>query len=343
MTQFKPKEIEESYQQFKRGLLNEAAGIGVMLNPAELLLDASCISRFLRPSLRVEADDQPVASMFMEAGPGGKKIARIDIVGVMAKSSAPWATSTSTIGVRRELQKAVADPEVAGIMLAIDSPGGYVAGTHDLASDVKAAGRQKPVWAQVEDLGASAAYWVASQADRIVANSPTAMVGSIGTIQAITDLSAALEQHGIKVHVIKTGPLKGIGLPGAKVTDEQLAHLQGLANSVQESFDTAVQKGRRMTDRQLADVRHGGVLNASAALDAKLIDAVQPYGRTMAEFSAALKGSAQDYRRALDVMASGRPYTIDAAQGIMLIPEPVKALGAFPMRAKTTPAMLARS
>lgn len=62
-----------------------------------------------------------------------------------------------------------------------------MAGTDDLARDVKAASRAKPLWAHIEDMGASAAYWVASQASKITANSETALVGSIGTLQVIHD------------------------------------------------------------------------------------------------------------------------------------------------------------
>src|SRR5581483_9650939 len=98
---------------------------------------------------------------------------------------------TSTVMARRDIRQAVADQDVAGILLAIDSPGGTVAGTDDLAAEVRQARTSKPVWAAIDDLGASAAYWVASQTQRVTVNSPTALVGSIGTLQVIRDLSAA--------------------------------------------------------------------------------------------------------------------------------------------------------
>ncbi|MBU6429344.1 MAG: S49 family peptidase, partial [Cyanobacteria bacterium REEB65] len=183
-------------------------------------------------------------------GPGApspaRSIAVVKLSGLLMKGQSSLG-GTSTIQARRDIRQAANDPEVGGIMLAIDSPGGTVAGTQDLADDVRAAAQRKPVWAHIDDLGASAAYWVASQAHRVFANAPTALVGSIGTVHSIKDTSGQESKKGIKTLVIATGPLKGMGTPGAPITKAQQDHLQGLANSVQASFDQAVQSGRRMT------------------------------------------------------------------------------------------------
>jgi signal peptide peptidase SppA len=218
------------------------------------------------------------------AGPGGKSVAVIKMTGLLMKSQSSMG-GTSTIQLRRDVRQAAADPDVGAILLAIDSPGGTVAGTDDLAKDVAAARKQKPVWAHVEDLGASAAYWVASQAERITANSDTALVGSIGTIQVVHDYSGAAEKAGVRTLVFATGGLKGLGAMGSKVTDEQAAHVQGLVNAVQQSFDAAVQKGRGLSAKELADVRHGGVMHARQALDRRLIDAIQPLSKTLAQLA----------------------------------------------------------
>lgn len=254
----------------------------------------------------VEDGAEPArSSMELTAGPGNKKIAVIKVAGVLMKSQSSLG-GTSTIQLRREVRQAVADEQVAGIMLAIDSPGGTVAGTDDLAKDVKAARKQKPVWAFVQDTAASAAYWIASQADRVIANSPTALTGSIGTYQVIHDVSGAHEKMGVRSLLFSTGPLKGVGAMGAKITDEQAGHVQSLVNTAQESFDAAVQSGRHLTDKQLADVRHGGVMLAKEAQQRKLIDAIQTDSKTMAEFAAALKGGTAGHQAALALLATGR-------------------------------------
>jgi signal peptide peptidase SppA len=222
---------------------------------------------------------------------GGKSIAVVRLAGMLMKSQSSMG-GTSTVQARRDIRQAAADPEAAGIMLAIDSPGGTVAGTYELARDIKAAAKSKPVWAHIEDLGASAAYWAASQAGRVTANSPIAQVGSIGTYQVIYDESAAAAGQGVKTLVFATGPLKGLGVPGSKITDEQAAHVQALVDDAQTAFDAAVKKGRGMTDKQLAAVRHGGVMLAPAALDAKLIDGIEPLGKALAQFADYLRTGA---------------------------------------------------
>jgi signal peptide peptidase SppA len=217
---------------------------------------------------------------------GGKTTAVIRIAGTMAKSAGSFGGS-STVQTRREVRAAVNDPNVSGILLAIDSPGGNVAGTADLAADVKAARRKKPVWAHIDDLGASAAYWVASQADQVFANTPTALVGSIGTYGSVMDMSAAAERAGIRVHVFRTGPLKGAGSPGDVVTDEQLAHMQKRVDDTQTHFDDAVRKGRGLTAAQMDAVRTGGVWLAEEAKSLRLIDGVRSLESTLAALAAA--------------------------------------------------------
>ncbi|VTR99228.1 peptidase s49 : Uncharacterized protein OS=Isosphaera pallida (strain ATCC 43644 / DSM 9630 / IS1B) GN=Isop_2434 PE=4 SV=1: Peptidase_S49 [Gemmata massiliana] len=216
----------------------------------------------------------------------GQQIAVIPIAGALMKAQGSMSSATSTVAARRAVRKAAADPDVSAILLHVDSPGGTVSGTADLAADVKAASKQKPVWAFAEDLCASAAYWIASQADQIFANTATAMIGSIGTLAVVYDLSGAAEQQGIKALVFGTGPIKGAGTPGAPVTEEQQAYFRDLVEGSQKSFDAAVQKSRALTDKQLAAAKTGGVFGAPEALERKLIDGIQSFDQTVAGLAA---------------------------------------------------------
>ena len=226
------------------------------------------------------------ATMEMMPGKNGSNIAVIKASGTLMKSSSSFG-GTSTIQLRRDIRAATNDPTVSGILLAIDSPGGTVSGTADLASDVKAARRKKPIWAHIDDLGASAAYWIASQAGAVYANSATALVGSIGTMMTVVDASKAAANEGVDVMVFATGPLKGAGIPGTAVNDEQRAYFQGIVNGLQTHFDSAVQKGRGLSNSQLASVKTGGVWTAEEAVGLKLIDKIQPMEKTLAELAAA--------------------------------------------------------
>lgn len=247
------------------------------------------------------SEPHAVSTGYSVAKEGKQNIAVVMLTGVLMKSVPSMEQGTSTIEARRAIRKAAADPEVDAILLAIESPGGTVAGTFDLAADIKAAAKSKPVWAQIEDLGASAAYAAASQAGKIFANNATCEVGCIGTVMAVYDQSEQAANEGIKTLVFKTGPLKGAGIPGAVVTDEQQQHFQQRVDEAQKSFDSAVQKGRGLTDKQLEAVKTGGVFGATEALSLKLIDGIQSFDATLT----ALAAEARRQKRTTDTRAAG--------------------------------------
>jgi len=256
------------------------------------LIDADILSAYFA-AIKIEgikahfaAQSEPLAVVEKQEA-SGKKISIIHLNGLLMKGRSSMG-GTSTIEARREIRNAANDPDTDAILLAIDSPGGTVAGTWELADDIRAAGKAKPVWSHVSGLGASAAYWAASQTARITANSPTDQIGSIGTVQVIYDRSGEAEQQGIKVLRFATGPLKGLGIPGTKVTDEQAAHVQQIIDSVQVYFDSAVRKGRNLTAAELNAVRHGGVFTATEAVNAKLIDGIQPLSKSINDLARSL-------------------------------------------------------
>jgi signal peptide peptidase SppA len=233
------------------------------------------------------APPPPKQPTFMaEPVKGGMHVARIIMRGSLMKGTSSFG-GTSTVQLRRDIRQAVADPNISGILLDVDSPGGTVAGTADLAAEVRAARKKKPVYAHIDDLGASAAYWVASQADQVFANDKTALVGSIGTLMTVYDYSGQAEKEGVKTLVFSTGPLKGAGAPGSPVTDEHRAYFQGLVDDSQASFDAAVRAGRGMSAAQLAAVRTGAVFTASQALELKLIDGIRSVDRTIESLASA--------------------------------------------------------
>ncbi len=201
-------------------------------------------------------------------------IAVVDLVGPMTKYPA-WfgALEDGTLGVRRAIRTAAADPEVDGILLRVDSPGGTVAGTDDLADDVFRAAKIKPLIAYIEDLGASAAYYVASQAGRVYANA-SALVGSIGTYLIVEDWSQAADAQGVKVHVLRAGDFKGAGTVGTEVTEAQLADFQRIVNEVNEQFLRAVVRGRPELGSTIRQVADGRVHSAPNALHLRLIDEI---------------------------------------------------------------------
>jgi signal peptide peptidase SppA len=152
------------------------------------------------------------------------------------------ATSSEDIG--DALREAGERPDIKAVFLEIDSPGGTVAGTPELAAAVASLNARKPVYAFSSGLMCSAAYWVASQARAIYAT-PSAQVGSIGVVQAVVDHSAAIEKAGIKVEVFSVGKYKAMGAPGTPLTDEQRELISSNLAEIASEFHTAVlAKGR---------------------------------------------------------------------------------------------------
>jgi len=225
-------------------------------------------------------------------------VAVIELRGTLLKYGSWWSSLPfGTQGARLAIHNAMSAGDVNGILLSIDSPGGTVAGTADLADAVAAAAATKPVHVHIEDLGASAAYWVASGATRISANR-TAMVGSIGTYMAIRDFSALFEREGVKTHVVRAGEAKGIGVLGTEVTPEQLATLQATVDALNEQFLAAVEQGRGMKRDQLERIADGRVFVGPEALELGLVDGIQNIEEALSELVVELDGSSQSSSRA---------------------------------------------
>jgi signal peptide peptidase SppA len=201
----------------------------------------------------------------------------IPVSGVLLKRRPAWAAQyragiTGYDEIAQAFNEAAANPAVKQIRLAITSPGGTVAGVEDAAAAIRAAAAVKPVIAVVDDLCASGAYWLASQARDIVANS-TAEIGSIGVYVVIADYSAQAEGEGVKVNVIASGEHKGTGVPGAPISEEQLRPIRDNVNTLAERFRAAVVNGR---GRMPEEVFTGRLYLAEAAERLGLIDAVLP-------------------------------------------------------------------
>ena len=243
--------------------------------------------------VKAESDDEPSRESAYEIKGG---VALIGITGVMTKYGSSL-TGGGTMQTRRMLRNAMANPDVSGVLLTIDSPGGTVQGTGDLADDFAALSRVKPTTAYVEDLCASAAYWVASQAGRVSA-SANSDIGSIGTFAVIEDWSKAVEKAGGKVHVIKAGEGKGAGVPGTEITAEQLAAWQTEIDATNELFVSAVSRGRKADATAWAD---GRVRRADRALKAGMIDSIGSIDAAMTELKQRIEDNMKSILAADDV------------------------------------------
>lgn len=201
-------------------------------------------------------------------------VAMIPVVGVITKYGSSLSDlEYGTIGLRKAVRDAASDNGVRGVVLQFDTPGGTVAGTDDLARDIAAARKMKPVVGVIGDLCASAGYWLASQCGHVVCN-PSGLVGSIGAYMVVEDCSEMAGKLGVRVHVIKSGEFKGAGVPGTVVTEAQIAEFQRTVDGLNDFFLRAVSKGRGLGLAAVKALADGRVHLAEGAKGLGLIDAV---------------------------------------------------------------------
>jgi len=203
-------------------------------------------------------------------------VAVISISGVLLKTVPSWMRiwgieATGYDEIRSQIKQALEDDEVEKIHLQVDSPGGEVAGGVEAADAIFNARNEKPVTATIEDLGASGAYWLSSQAQTIDADRNT-IVGSIGVFCVYVDYSEAEAKAGIKVIVIRHGEHKGMSIDG--ITENQIKPIQKIIDAMAENFIAAVATGRDMDKAEVRKLATGELWIAKKAKQIGLIDTV---------------------------------------------------------------------
>lgn len=201
-------------------------------------------------------------------------IAVISISGTLvAKASGMDAMSgmTSYSSIADNLQSALADPNVSGIVLSIDSPGGECKGMFELADMIYAARGQKPMCAVVA-CAASAAYLLASAADYVIV-SQTGIVGSIGVICLHLDESVADEKAGLKYTSIFAGDRKNDGNPHEPLSQEAKDSMQSRVDQIYGMFTSAVARNRSL-DQAAVRKTQAAIYMGQDGVDAGLADAM---------------------------------------------------------------------
>ncbi len=209
---------------------------------------------------------QPIDLPQMEVVDG---IARIPIMGPIGRGLDDYDKgygATDVGDVEDDLDDAEDDETVRAILLDIDSPGGMVAGTPELADRITAV--NKPIYAFSGGLICSAAYWLASACDGIFATR-SADIGCIGVYSAFYDYSEMAKQMGIKVQVFSSGLYKGMGTRGTALSEKQAAFLQGRIMEIAGMFYDQVRNSRGdVADEDM----QGQWFKGAAAADKGLID-----------------------------------------------------------------------
>ncbi|MDE7372160.1 MAG: S49 family peptidase [Desulfovibrio sp.] len=174
--------------------------------------------------------------------------------------------------IREAVNAALADTGVRSILLSIDSPGGVVQGTKELADFLADAASQKPIAAYANGLCASAAFWLASACGRIFAPA-TALVGSIGVIMCVSDWSDFYAKMGVKLEYITSGRYKAAGHEAKPLSDEDRAYFQAQLDILHGIFKQDV-RGRLALDAPESDWAEAQLLVASQAQPLGLVSRI---------------------------------------------------------------------
>lgn len=199
----------------------------------------------------------------MEAAAGGAHVARLAISGTIGEQ-------------RRELQaleRARRDDTVRALILAIDSPGGGMAGGEALHAAIARFAETKPVVATMGGVAASAGYMIAMPAHRVLAREST-LTGSIGVILQSVNVSDLLERLGIRPEVIASGPLKDQPSPFRPLSVEGRASLERLIADLHGQFIRMVAAGRHMEEARVRELADGRVFSGREAVELGLVDAI---------------------------------------------------------------------
>jgi len=163
------------------------------------------------------------------------------------------------------------NPKVKALLIRIDSPGGAVGPSQELYRELRRTIEKKPVVASLGSIGASGGYYIASGANRIVAN-PGTLTGSIGVIIYFPYLRELFEKIGYSSVTIKSGRFKDLGNPGREMTPEEKELIQGTIDEVHRQFIRDVAQARNLAEEKIREIADGRIIVGETAQQLGLID-----------------------------------------------------------------------
>jgi signal peptide peptidase SppA len=247
--------------------------------------------------INAETDPPPQTSVTVE------KIAIVSVIGTLVSRSS-YLDAASGLQSYGDISDAVAgamdDPTVRGIILDVDSPGGEVGGLFDLVEQLRTArsARLKPLWAVANESALSAAYAIASAADRLYVTR-TGEVGSIGVVAVHIDESGADEKAGLAWTFVFAGECKIDGNAHEPLSDRARATIQADVDRLYGEL-CALVAGNRGLSTAAVRATDAAIYRGEPAVRAGLVDRVGTLDLAIAEMIAELDRSAPTTRATLN-------------------------------------------
>ena len=208
----------------------------------------SLIVGSFRPTVKeVKAENEKISKLKDAFSSNSSKVALLKLDGVI-ESSASQASffneDMSASNLLKSLKMAKEDKSVKAIIIEINSPGGTVPASQNIYDEILRTRKVKPVIVVMDDVAASGGYYIASAADRIIAQAGT-LTGSIGVIMQTMDAHKLLsDKLGLKHNVIKSGLYKDAGSATREMTSEERKLFQDIVDDSYKQFVRAIEIGR---------------------------------------------------------------------------------------------------
>ena len=190
-------------------------------------------------------------------------LAKIELKGAIINANA----------VRAQIEQIKKYPTIKGVLLVIDSPGGAVGASVEIADLIKELNAKIPVVAHAQGTMASGAYYAGAYSRKIYANRGS-LVGSIGVIFPGSNIEELLGKIGYKPSVLKAGEYKEIGTPYRAWSEEERELLQNLINEEYDIFVSDMVEARGLKKEDSTKFAEGKIFTAKSALELGLIDAL---------------------------------------------------------------------
>jgi len=199
-----------------------------------------------------------------------EQILIIPVYGIISTSSSGFPfeeTGSSVSSILNELKKAKDDNKIKAVILDINSPGGTVVASKEIADAVK--NLNKPVISVIREVGASGAYWIASSSDLIIADE-LSITGSIGVIGSYLQFSKLMQEYGVTYERLVGGDYKDLGTNFKELEKDERNILQNKIDIIHKFFVDEVKENRKLNDTK--KISTGEFFLGIEAKDLGLID-----------------------------------------------------------------------
>ena len=180
-------------------------------------------------------------------------------------------TITSSEEIAGYLKEASKDEDIKAVLIEIDSPGGMPVAADEIAEGIKTLGKPSVAW--IRGTGASAAYWVASAANTVIA-SANSDVGSIGVTFSYVDNAQQNAKDGLTYNMLSAGKYKDIGSPDKPLTADERSLIERDLNIIRDNFISEVAANRKLSESKVRALADGSSMLGVAAKNNGLVDII---------------------------------------------------------------------